>query len=500
MAKTIMIQGTMSNVGKSLLTAALCRIFTQDGYSVAPFKSQNMANNSFVTAEGLEIGRAQALQAQAAGEVPTADMNPILLKPTSDSGSQVIVHGKAVGNMSAREYFSRKREFLPAIDESFSRLCNSHDIVVIEGAGSPVELNLKSDDIVNMGIAKRYNVPVLLVGDIDRGGVFAQLFGTMSLLDEDERTLVKGLIVNKFRGDSALFAEGVKILESKCKVPVLGVVPFVHCDIEDEDSLSDRITSTADENAVIDIAVIKLPRMANFTDFDVFGQFSGVGLRYVSNLHDLKNPDLPDLIIVPGTKSTISDMLYLRESGFEAAIKKAAANGTPVVGICGGYQILGDTIADPNGAEGSIPEVRGMELLSVSTVFSEEKHTAQVEGKFGELSGFFGCLSGLEFSGYEIHHGRTTVSGEGLSVLDGTRTDGCYSGNVMGSYVHGIFDRPEVCTAIVKALYERKGLCYGENVSLTKDEQRDRELDKLAKVVRESLDMAELYRILNGEI
>lgn len=497
MAKTLMIQGTMSNVGKSLLTAALCRIFTQDGYRVAPFKSQNMANNSYVSADGLELGRAQALQAQAAKIPPTADMNPILLKPTSDSGSQVIVHGKSVGNMSAREYFSRKTEFLPVIDESFNRLCDSHDIVVIEGAGSPVEMNLKSDDIVNMGIAKRYNSPVLLVGDIDRGGVFAQLYGTLSLLDEDERGLVKGLIVNKFRGDRTLFTDGVQILEDKCKVPVLGVVPFVHCDIEDEDSLSDRITVGNCDNAIVDIAVIKLPRMSNFTDFDVFGQFSGVGVRYVSNLQDLKNPDL---IIVPGTKSTISDLLYMRESGFETAIKKAAANGTPVVGICGGYQILGRTISDPNGVEGFPKTVNGMGLLDVDTVFSEEKHTAQVTGKFGEVSGFFGCLSGLEFSGYEIHHGRTTVSGEGLSVLDGTRTDGCYSGNVMGSYVHGIFDNAEVCTVIVKALYERKGLSYEGNSdlsTLTKDEIRERELDKLAQAVRESLDMDIIYRILN---
>ena len=286
MAKVIMLQGTMSNVGKSLLTAALCRIFRQDGYRAAPFKSQNMALNSYITADGLEMGRAQAMQAQAAEIEPSVLMNPILLKPTSDVGSQVILNGEVVGNMTAAQYFRKKRDFLPQIMGAFEQLSKNNDIIVIEGAGSPAELNLKSDDIVNMGLAKLLNAPVLLVGDIDRGGVFAQLIGTVDLLDEDERALVKGLIVNKFRGDRAIFADGVDILEQKSKKPVVGVVPYINCDIEDEDSLSDKLQNRA-IMGIIDIAAIRLPRISNFTDLDVFSQFEQVSVRYVSKPEEL---------------------------------------------------------------------------------------------------------------------------------------------------------------------------------------------------------------------
>lgn len=493
MGKSIMIQGTMSNAGKSLLTAALCRIFRQDGYSVSPFKSQNMALNSFVTAEGLEMGRAQVMQAEAAGIAPSAAMNPILLKPTSDVGSQVIVEGKVVGNMTAAEYFRRKREFLPAIERAYRSLAQTHDIVVIEGAGSPAELNLKSDDIVNMGMAKLAKAPVLLVGDIDRGGVFAQLLGTLSLLEDDERGMVKGLIVNKFRGDRAFFADGVEILEQRGGKPVVGVVPYIDCDIEDEDSLSEKLGKN--EISEIDIAVIRLPRISNFTDFDVFAQFSGVSVRYVANVEELKNPDL---LIIPGTKSTLSDLRFLRESGLEARIKQAAARGVPIVGICGGYQLLGKSISDPYDAEGG-GDVRGMELLDIETVFSPEKTTTQTAGKIGELSGFFSCLSGAEFSGYEIHHGKTENRGKPLSTLADGREDGAFSGNVVGTYVHGIFDSAEVCSRLVRALYERKGLSYTEN-ALSREEHKQRQYDILADRVRESLDMELIYRIIEEGI
>ena len=311
MAKVIMIQGTMSNVGKSLLTAALCRIFRQDGYACAPFKAQNMALNSFITKDGLELGRAQAMQAQAAGIEPSALMNPILLKPTTDVGSQVIVNGKVRGNFRAAEYFKYKKELIPDILAAYHTLAKEHDIIVIEGAGSPVELNLKTDDIVNMGMAKLVNAPVLLAGDIDRGGIFPQLLGTLSLLEPEELQRVKGLIVNKFRGDRALFQSGVDLLEAKGKKPVVGVVPYVDCDIDDEDSLSDKLQKNGG-TAILDIAVIRLPRISNFTDFDSFSQYPDVSVRYVTKPEQL---GFPDLILLPGTKSTISDLQWLRNTG-----------------------------------------------------------------------------------------------------------------------------------------------------------------------------------------
>ena len=368
MAKNIMLQGTMSNVGKSLLTAALCRIFRQDGYSAAPFKSQNMALNSYITAGGLEIGRAQAMQAEAAGLEPSALMNPILLKPTTDVGSQVIVNGKVRGNMRAAEYFRHKKELIPDILAAYNTLAEQHDIIVIEGAGSAAELNLKADDIVNMGLAKLVDAPVLLVGDIDRGGIFAQLLGTLMLTETDERERIKGLVVNKFRGDKTIFQNGVDILEQRGGVPVAGVVPYIKCDIEDEDSLSDKLECSS-ASGIIDIAVIRLPHISNYTDFDVFLQYDGVSVRYVTKYTQLGTPDM---IIIPGTKSTVADMRWLRESGFETAIKKAVGK-VPVFGICGGYQMLGNKISDPENSEGG-GEISGMGLLDAQTVFSSRKH------------------------------------------------------------------------------------------------------------------------------
>ena len=341
-AKPIMIQGTMSNAGKSLICAALCRIFRQDGYRVAPFKSQNMALNSFITSEGLEMGRAQVVQAEAAGVEPTVLMNPILLKPTTDVGSQVIVNGEVRGNMRATDYFKYKKQLIPDIIQAYNTLAENNDIIVIEGAGSPAEINLKSDDIVNMGMAKMAKAPVLLVGDIDRGGVFAQLYGTVALLDGDERDMVKATVINKFRGDVSILAPGLEMLYDLVKVPCAGVVPYMTLDIDDEDSLSERLT--AGERKEIDVAVISLPRISNFTDFSPFSRFSGVSLRYVKNLFEL---GAPALIIIPGTKSTISDLKWMRQNGLEAEIKKQSSRGTPVFGICGGLQMLGKKISDP---------------------------------------------------------------------------------------------------------------------------------------------------------
>ena len=347
MAKNIMIQGTMSNAGKSILCAGLCRIFRQDGYRVAPFKSQNMALNSFITAAGGEMGRAQVVQAEAAGIAPDVRMNPILLKPTTDVGSQVIVNGVVQGNMHAMEYYRRKREYIPAVMEAYNSLAAENDIIVIEGAGSPAEINLKQEDIVNMGLAKLVDAPVLLVGDIDRGGVFAQLYGTVALLEPDERARIRGTIVNKFRGDKKILEPGLKTLEELCGVPVAGVVPYVHLDIDDEDSLSTRFDRGSERRA-IDIAVVRLPRISNFTDVSPFERYENVSVRYIERAAEL---GAPDMIVLPGTKSTIADLKWLRESGLEAAILKAADGGTLVFGICGGYQMLGRSVSDPEQVE-----------------------------------------------------------------------------------------------------------------------------------------------------
>lgn len=485
MAKTIMLQGTMSNVGKSFLTAALCRIFRQDGYTVSPFKSQNMALNSFITADGAEIGRAQALQAEAAGIEPSAFMNPILLKPTSNIGSQVIVNGQVYGNMKAAEYFRCKKELIPHIMNAYHRLSEQYDIIVIEGAGSPVELNLKADDIVNMGLAKMVNSPVLLVGDIDRGGVFAQLIGTLELLEAHERNLIKGLIVNQFRGDIALFKDGISILEQRSGKPVAGVVPYITCDIEDEDSLSHHLNSGTPD-ALIDIAVIRLPKIANFTDFDVFRQYRDISVRFIETVHQLGNPDL---IIIPGTKNTIDDMEWLRKSGMEYAVKNLVQNGVPLFGICGGYQMLGHSISDPYGSE-SGGSVEGMKLLDCNTVFENKKYQAQVKGRFSDTRGFFSCLSGAEFYGYEVHMGKTAAKDPILTDIGG-----CYSGNIAGCYVHGIFDSTEVSGRLIKQLFRQKGLTYmGDTVD--RKQYRESQLDLLADTVRKNLDMKFVYRVL----
>lgn len=487
--RAIMIQGTMSNVGKSLLTAALCRIFRQDGFSVAPFKSQNMALNSFITPDGLEIGRAQALQAEAAGIAPSALMNPILLKPTTDIGSQVIVNGIVRGNMRAAEYFRLKAELIPDIQHAFRTLSAQYDIIVIEGAGSPVELNLKKDDIVNMGLAGMLRVPVLLTGDIDRGGVFAQLLGTLDLLEPEELALVRGLIVNRFRGDVSLFQDGISILEQKSGLPVLGVVPYIRHNLEDEDSLSGRLGQNH-AGGIIDIAVIRLPKISNFTDFDVFSQYQGVSVRYADKPEQLGNPDLA---IIPGTKSTIADMHWMKQTGMDRAVTALARRGFPVFGICGGYQILGTEIADPEHTEcGGVTQ--GLGLLPCRTVFSPVKHQAQSCGKITAKSGFFSCLDGAEYSGYEVHMGRTESVGAQF-----TDHGGCISGNVAGCYIHGFFDCAAVSERLIQALYDAKGLQYTVR-GIDRSSERQRQLDLLAETVRKSLDIPKIYQIMEDGV
>ena len=400
MAKVIMIQGTMSNAGKSLLAAGLCRIFRQDGYRVAPFKSQNMALNSYITEDGLEMGRAQVMQAEAAGIKPMVCMNPILLKPTNHTGSQVIVNGEVIGNMPAREYFAYKKQLIPEIKKAFRELEDYADLIVIEGAGSPAEINLKQNDIVNMGLAKMVDAPVLLVGDIDRGGVFAQLLGTLMLLEEDEKSRVKGLIINKFRGDKSILDPGIEMLEEKGNVKVAGVVPYMNLALEDEDSLTERFDKK--EEGLIDIAVIRYPRISNFTDFNIFEQMPGVTVRYVTSISELHHPDI---IFLPGSKNTMGDLKWMRQNGLEAAVKKFAVD-IPVFGICGGYQMLGDERSDPDEVEEG-RSMRGMELLPVVTVLQKQKQRGQTEGKIAQVSGILNGISGCGFDGYEIHMGKT---------------------------------------------------------------------------------------------
>ena len=496
MAKVIMIQGTMSGAGKSFLVAGLCRIMKQDGYRVAPFKSQNMALNSFITEEGLEMGRAQVMQAEAAGIKPMVCMNPILLKPTNHTGSQVIVNGEVLRDMSAREYFVYKKQLIPDIKKAFRKLEEYADIIVIEGAGSPAEINLRKNDIVNMGMAEMVDAPVLLLGDIDRGGVFAQLLGTLMLLSEEEKKRVKGLIINKFRGDKTILDPGIVMLEEKGQVPVAGVVPYMELALEDEDSLTDRFDKK--EESCIDIVVIRYPRISNFTDFNIFEQMKEVSVRYVTSVSELHQPDM---VILPGSKNTMGDLKWMRQNGLEAAVKKIAEE-TPVFGICGGYQMLGEQIADPSGVEGG-GALRGMELLPVVTELGEEKVRCQMEGKLPKLEGVFASLSGLEYAGYEIHMGKTDFSESGKEIE--IRNDALHekkiiiSGrnkNVYGTYVHGIFDKGCVATAVVQALAKKKGIGIGEGAFEDYRSFKEKQYDKLADTLREYLNMEEIYGML----
>ncbi len=492
MAKAIMIQGTMSNAGKSLLAAGLCRVFKQDGCRVAPFKSQNMALNSFITREGLEMGRAQVVQAEACGIEPSVRMNPILLKPVTDVGSQVIVGGEVRGNMSASEYFAIKHTLVPDIMRAYESLAAKNDIIVIEGAGSPAEINLKEDDIVNMGMARRAKAPVLLVGDIDRGGVFAQLYGTIALLEPKERDLIKATVINKFRGNEQLLAPGLKMLSGLTKKPVAGVIPMLDVDIEDEDSLSERFGRSA-ADAAVDIAVIRLPRISNFTDFAALEATPGVGIRYAGSAAELGDPDM---VIIPGTKNTISDLKWMRECGVEAAVKKLAARGRVVFGLCGGYQMLGEHICDAVEAEGG-GEIAGMGLLPVETEFTAEKRRTRVCAKALKTNGAFSGMEGADLEGYEIHMGKTSLCAGAtpLLMMDNGDMDGCAQGNVYGSYLHGFFDSSGCRDAVIQALCARKGVRLDEQPFDLKA-HKERQYDLLAEAVRAHLDMELIYKIL----
>ena len=487
----------MSNVGKSVLVAGLCRALTRRGLRVAPFKSQNMALNSAVTPDGLEIGRAQALQARACGISPTADMNPILLKPTSDCGSQVIVRGVARKTMEAGEYFTRRAELIPLVRESYERLAATHDVVVIEGAGSPVEINLRANDIANMGMARIAQCPVILVGDIDPGGVFAQLAGTLDLLTSDERAMVRGLVINKFRGQRSLLDPGIVQLEEICKKPVLGVVPYLRLDLDEEDSLSSKINVGIRGTAPLDVAVVRLPHMANYTDFDSLAADPDVDVRYVATAAHLGRPDL---LVVPGTKATIEDLGWLCQSGIASCLLALANSGTPVLGICGGYQMLGERIIDPEGFE-TAGSVRGLGLLPVGTVFEQSKELGWTEADVAmALTGPLSALAGRRVRGYEIHMGRTEpmggAAGAAIMACGDGRVVGWTRGNVMGTYLHGLLDDAATCAALVDALMGARGLARAQRATRDRGQVLDRELDRLADALEDSLDMAQVLRII----
>jgi adenosylcobyric acid synthase len=516
----IMIQGTASSVGKSILVAALCRIFKQDGYSVCPYKSQNMSLNSYITLDGKEMGRAQVVQAYAAGLEPEVYMNPILLKPTTDKRCQVIVKGKVHCNASAMEYHNMKLEFSDMLKEDFQEIEKRFDIIVMEGAGSPAEINLRDRDIVNMGMAELVDAPVLLVGDIDKGGVFASLAGTMLLLREEEKPRVKGTIINKFRGDVNILKPGLDMIEEIINIPCLGVVPYFKLALEDEDG---AIEFNKKVNNKIDIAVIKLPHISNFTDLDALKIEEDVSVRFITTVEEFGTPDM---LIIPGSKNTIEDLMYIRNSGLEQCIKKHARIGMDnsqtgiVVGICGGYQILGNTIRDPEGVETSLKEIEGLKLLDIDTVFEREKVTTRVQARDG--SSHFakfedngdGSLDFVKFEhkseevskiyGYEIHMGVSTYgkgakplfqifnkNGEEVDYFDGAINAG---GNIMGTYIHGVFDGVTFREKLVNELRKRKGIEVKNSVAY--ESLRDKELDKLADIVRDNIDLDKIYSIM----
>lgn len=506
-AKKVMFQGTSSHVGKSILTTAFCRILTQDGYNIAPFKAQNMALNSYVTRSGGEMGRSTVAQAEAAGVEPIVQMNPVLLKPTGNSCSQVILLGKSVGNYSASDYQNKySQQAWDSVKKSLDHMETHYDILVIEGAGSPAEVNLKKNDIVNMRIAKECQSPVFLIADIDRGGALASIVGTLELLDEEERKLVKGLVINKFRGDITLLEPALTFLEERTGIPVLGVIPYLdQLGIDDEDSVSLQDMPKDSVMRDIHIAVIQTPKISNFTDFDAFTHEPDVNVRFVQQGDLIGNPDV---IILPGSKNTTEDLLYLKHHGYADEIKELADRGTPVIGICGGYQMLGEKVCDPLHVESDKDEVTGLGLLPYITTMQGEKNTYQVEFNCKNLPFLDMNFSAENLKGYEIHMGETILTGSAQSLFNIVRRsnapvdlqDGFINDkhHVFGTYCHGVFDNDHLRRAVINALRKRKGL-LPLDVKFKYREYKEAEFDRLAAIVRKHFDMKKFYEILRQE-
>ena len=508
-AKVIMVQGTSSNVGKSILVTALCRIFKQDGYSVAPYKSQNMALNAFVTKEGGEMGRAQVVQAEASGIEPSVHMNPILLKPEADARSQVVVLGKVQTTVKAKDYYTLTDSLLKTAMDSLTKLRSQYDIVVIEGAGSPAEINLSKHEIANMRIAREASAPVLLVGDIDRGGIYASFYGTVQLLSKEDRKHIKGYIINKLRGDGSLLAPANKILEKKTRITIVGTVPYLrNMAIAQEDSV--YLDTLQEENAQcdLDVAIMRFPHISNYDDFDQIKAF-GSALRYVQKTSELGNPHI---IILPGSKNTFADLKWLKDTGLFNAIKEKNTQGIIIIGICGGYQIMGKTLSDPLGIEknnedqtAQAQEDSGLAILDAHTCFANEKRTCQTNAEIIQNRGILADTSGIKLSGYEIHMGRTTVEsacafnfciqdGKSCAVQDGALNK---DGNAFGTYLHGIFDSSEFTSVLLNNIRSYYGLPKRHNMTGI---NKNAEYDKLADIVRQNIDMTKIYEILNKGI
>ncbi len=507
-AKNIMFQGTASTVGKSVIAAAFCRIFKQDGYRVAPFKTQNMALNSYVTGEGGEISRAQVVQAEAAGVAPAIDMNPVLIKPTSDCQAQVIVGGRVYRNMSAMEYELFKPALMDGILASYARLAAGSDIIVIEGAGSPAEINLRERDLVNMGIATRVDAPVIVIGDIDKGGVFASFYGTAMLLEESERSRIRGFIINKFRGDPEILAPGLRMIEERTGIPVLGVVPYFDLSIDDEDSITERFhrttPATATEAGALAIGVIRLPYMANYTDFAPLENQPGVELAYFQTAREGYRPDL---VIIPGSKNTAGDLQFIRENGLQEWLAGYHASGGLIMGVCGGFQMLGQRLLDPGLVESGRAESEGLGLLNVSTTLFREKVTTRVRASVLDLDGtVLEMLAGAPLEGYEIHMGVTTPTGEVRPFTRITERmgrpadlpDGCASpdGRVCGTYIHGLFDTPEFLGRLLQLLLNRKTDQGTPVEAIDYKRFKEQQYDQLAGIVRNSVDLGRVYETI----
>ncbi len=498
-ALRIMVQGTGSHVGKSVITAALCRYFYKQGYRVAPFKAQNMSNNSYVTRDGGEIGRAQAFQAAAGGIDATVEMNPILLKPSNDMGSQVVVLGKPVAHMHAREYHQYQSQLTGIVRDSFEKLAANYDIIVIEGAGSPAEINLRDFDIVNMSVAKMARSPVILVGDIHVGGVFAWLVGTLELLQPDDRDLVKAFLINKFRGDASLLDSGIAFLEQRTGKKTLGVVPFVpNLPVDEEDGVKEWKSNGGSSSQKLNVCVIRFPRISNSTDFESLACEPDVNLQYLTCVPYPRRP-VPDVVILPGTKSTIDDLDFLRSSGLETYVRELRAKNVPIVGICGGFQMLGKHIFDPDGVEAARPVAIGLGFLETMTKFENRKQTVRVRGH---------CLSsGAKINGYEIHMGQTEQAPDSQLLFRITeeqgravdRHDGCISGDgqVWGTYIHGVFDEPQFRRDFLNQLRAERGW---DPLSLQSAPSKEAALDVLADLVARHLDCALLHGILGGQV
>ena len=494
--RSIMFLGTASSVGKSTLAAALCRVLKEAGMNVAPFKALNISLNSYVTKEGLEMGRAQVVQAEACKIEPNALMNPVLLKPSGDF-TQVIVNGKIYCNIEPYKYKELNKELKVLVKESYCKLKEKYDMIVLEGSGSCAEINLRDSDIANLYMAKESDSAVILVADIDRGGVFASIVGTIQLLPEEDRKRIKGIIINKFRGKKELFEPAVNQLEEMIKIPILGVMPYEKFDIEDEDSVTERIRNE-ETHGSLDIAVIRLAHMSNFTDFNILDRINGVKVRYVSEVNELKNPNL---IIIPGTKNTIEDLRILKENKIFDKIKELRSSGTMIFGICGGYQMLGRLILDQLGVEGEITQEEGFGFLDMKTRFNESKITKQAKAKIlCDLNGI-GNINGKLLKGYEIHNGISKLGKKCIPFVsdsEGNVIGVCNEEkNVAGTYLHGIFDSEEFIKVFITELKKNNDISINEELLIEKiNDYKDREYSRLADVFRKNIDMEKVKKLI----